>query len=325
MSESSIEKNKLENIDLMQIEYFSDLPISKTEVIVMEYSNPMAITIRKFLTSVGFEDVYICKEIKDGIRIFSDFINKDESVPIIIDDNISYENIKRIVNEVFEIQPNAKIIIITAKEKNDIQITELLSAGISSVIQKPLSLQSFKNVVSYIFENNDQDQGIMAEQSFEFIRTASERISQNKIQDILKTSNIETESLIKKSSESRNIILETEILEAACNQCNSTNITYTAECPNCKGINFKQQNLIEHYYCGEVFPKEPNITTCPKCNKEIGSVGTDYREFSDYYVCNSCNDRFPKPLSRFNCLDCNNFFIEKLAVWKKSKIYRVQN
>ena len=309
----------------MQIEYFSDLPISKTEVIVMEYSNPMAITIRKFLTSVGFEDVYICKEIKDCIRIFSDFINKDMSVPIIIDDNISYENIKRVVNEVFEIQPNAKIIIITAKEKNDKQITELLSVGISSVIQKPISLQSFKNVFSYIFENNSQSNKMMAEESFEFIQSASKRISQNKIQDILKISNTEVENLIKNSSEARNITLETEILEAACNQCNSTNITYTAECPNCNGTNFKQQNLIEHYYCGEVFPKEPNSTTCPKCNKEIGSVGTDYREFSDYYVCSSCNDRFPKPLSRFKCLDCNNFFIEKLAVWKKSKIYRVQN
>ena len=209
MSESSIEKNKLENIDLMQIEYFSDLPISKREVIVIEHSNPIAITIRKFLTKVGFEDVHICKEIKDCIRIFSDFINKEMSVPIIIDDNISYENIRRIVNEVFEIQPNAKIIIITAKEKNDIQITELLSVGISSVIQKPLSLQSFKNVFSYIFENNNQSQETMAEQSFEFIRAASKRISQNKIQDVLKTSDIEMESLIKESSESRNIMLET--------------------------------------------------------------------------------------------------------------------
>ena len=130
--------------------------------------------------------------------------------------------------------------------------------------------------------------------------------------------------MVKKSKEARHINFETEILEAACNQCNSTNITYVAECPNCKGINFKQQNLVEHYRCGEVFPKEPNNNICPKCNRDIGSVGTDYREFTDFYVCNSCNDRFPKPLSRFNCLDCNNFFIDKLANWKKGKKYKVE-
>ena len=108
------------------------------------------------------------------------------------------------------------------------------------------------------------------------------------------------------------------------NSITQKNITFISECPNCKGINFKQQNLMEHYRCGEVFPKEPNINICPKCNRDVGSVGKDYREFSDYFVCNSCNDKFPRPFLRFSCLDCGNFFIEKLAAWKKGRIYKIQ-
>jgi len=324
MSKSIIEKNKLENIDLVQIEYFSDLPLSNTDIIVVEPINPIAITIRKFLVKIGFENIHVCKEINDCVKIFINFINNEKSIPIIIDDSISYGNTKNIINQIFEIQPNAKIIIITAKEKKDFEIMELLNTGIVSMIQKPLSFPDFKKSLLGIFEKENNMQETQIGENFEVLLSLSNRISQNKMHDILKTGLPEIESLIKKGIDKRNIILEDEILEAACNQCGSTNITYISECPNCKGINFNQQNLIEHYNCGEVFPKDPNNNTCPKCNKEIGSVGTNYREFSDYYVCNSCNDKFPRPLLRFNCLKCNNFFIEKLAAWKKGKIYRVQ-
>ena len=42
MSKSIIEKNKIENTDLLQIEYFSDMPISNKEIILMEPNNSLA-------------------------------------------------------------------------------------------------------------------------------------------------------------------------------------------------------------------------------------------------------------------------------------------
>ena len=323
MSNSIIEKNKRENIDLLQIEYFSDIPISTKEVLVLEPNEPIALTIRKFLLKLGFENTHICKEMNDCLKIFSDFINNEINLPVIIDDAISYGGIRNITKEIFETQPNAKIIIITTRDRKDVHITELLSTGIVSIIQKPLDYQNFKKSISSIFEKNSEGRPNL-EENFEELISSSKNVSQNKIQDILKVETSEIETLINEASNKRNVILENEILEAACNQCDSTNITYISECPNCKGINFKQQNLIEHYQCGEVFPKEPNNNTCPKCNRDIGTVGTSYREFSDYYVCNSCNDKFPRPLLRFRCLDCNNFFIENLAAWKKGRIFKTQ-
>ena len=96
-------------------------------------------------------------------------------------------------------------------------------------------------------------------------------------------------------------------------------MTFSSECPNCHGINFDQKKLIQHYRCGKIFPEEEiQNNTCPECRKELGSPGTDYREVSEVHICLSCSDKFPKPLTKFICLDCGNSFIDKLAKWKKS-------
>ena len=135
---TTIEKNELENIDLLQMEYFSDFEISKKDVMVVGPSNPIAITIRKFLSSLGYENIHFCKDPNEAIKVFSDFINNEISVPIIIDDSISDQNLKNIVKNVLEIQPSVKIIIITTKEKTDPYIIDLFDIGIMSITPKPL-------------------------------------------------------------------------------------------------------------------------------------------------------------------------------------------
>ena len=113
-----IEQNKQENIDLLQIEYFTDLPISKKEIVVIEPNNAIAISIRKFLIDLGYKEIHICKEVKEGIKLFYHFIGIDVNIPMIIDDSGSNRNIKNTIEEVLEIQPNAKIIVTTTKQKN---------------------------------------------------------------------------------------------------------------------------------------------------------------------------------------------------------------
>ena len=88
---SAVEKNEIDNIDLKQIEFFSNLSISKDTIIVTESSNTIAVTIRKFLVEVGFKNIHMCKEITDAVKIFSQFINNDINVPMVID----YESSKK--------------------------------------------------------------------------------------------------------------------------------------------------------------------------------------------------------------------------------------
>jgi DNA-binding NarL/FixJ family response regulator len=325
MTISPIEKNKINNIDLLQMECFSDLPVSKKEIVVIESNISIAITIRKFLLSMDFEDIYVCNESNECMIIFSDFIANEISVPIIIDDNLPTPNLRNIVNEIFEIQPSAKIFIITAKEKTDPHITELFDIGISSIIQKPLNLTEFKKSLSRIFEKKDTLENTSIEEKFELILSTGKIISENKIKSIFSTDQSEVETLIQKKREDQILISDKEILEATCNQCDSPNIVYSVKCPNCKQINIKQEILIEHYSCGEVYPKEIGSDICPKCNKHIGLVGTEYRESTDYYVCKSCNDKFPKPFFELICLNCGNIFVEGTIQWKNDKLYQVKN
>lgn len=316
---SYIEKKKQDHINLEQIRSFGEYDISEDTIIIVVNSKPIIINICKILESLDFKKIHICEEVKEGIDIFSEFISKDTSVQIIIDHE-SNKNIKKTIKEILEIQSGARILIMTSKKKSDPQIIKLIDYGISGIIRKPFVLEDFKEYLLYKVEKSKNHQEANTEKNSELIPSTFVQISLNKIKDIFKIDETEVDEMIKK----RQVIIDKEIQEAACNRCNSTNISYTSKCPACKGINFRQQSLIEHYNCGEVYPKEGNYNTCPKCNKQIGSVGTNYREFSEYYVCSSCNDRFPRPLYEFACFGCGNIFIEKLASWKKSMNYKIQ-
>jgi len=323
MSIEIIEKNKQDNIDLLQIEQFSDLAISEKDIVVIESNNTIAIAIRKFLIEVGFENIHVCKEAKEGVQIFSNFVNKDISIPIIIG-STSNKNITKTVKEILEIHPNANVIITTAKEKSDPEIAKLFDIGISSVIYKPFILEDFKKSFLYIDESDKKGQEVNVEKDFETLLSLHMQITNNKFKDINKIEKSKSDEIIKNALENKTIVFDKEISEASCNQCSSTNITYTSECPQCQGINFEQKDLVEHYDCGEIYPKESDYKTCPKCSKQIGNAGTDYREFAGYHICSSCNERFDRPMFKFSCFDCGNSFIDVLASWKKSKFYKIQ-
>ncbi|MDH3765053.1 MAG: response regulator [Nitrosopumilus sp.] len=324
MATTSIEKNKIDNNDLLQMEYFSDLPISKTDIIVIEPNNSIAITIRKFLMNMGFENIYVCNESEEGKQIFVDCIGNEISVPIIIDDNLPDQNLKNIVNEVLEIQPSAKILIITSKEKADLHITELFDIGISSIIQKPLDSTELKKSLVMLIEEKEDKKDAPVEEKFDLISSQCKIISENRIKDMFSLNRLEIQTLIQKKKEDQVISIDKEILEATCNQCESSNIMHSIKCPSCKQTNIKQEILIEHYSCGEVYPKETGSDTCPKCNKHAGLAGKDYRESTDYYVCKSCNDKFPRPFFELICLQCENIFVESTIKWKKDTLYHVK-
>ena len=96
-----IERNREENIDLLQIEYFSNLPISKKEIVIIEPNYSTAITIRKFLFEIGFEEIHVCKEAKEGMEIFYDYISSDVNVPLVID-TATNKNVKTAIKEILK-------------------------------------------------------------------------------------------------------------------------------------------------------------------------------------------------------------------------------
>ena len=171
-------------------------------------------------------------------------------------------------------------------------------------------------------ENQDKEKQIQ-ESLFLFEEITDSKLK-NILEKVLKISQPELETKIRELKEQGKLIEQKEILEAVCNRCNSSNITYSSECPKCGGINFSQVELIEHYSCGKIYPKGNNTNNCPECGKEMGMPGTDYREIPESYVCSSCSEKFPEPHSKFTCFDCENEFLSTLVKRGKTKVYKIQ-
>jgi DNA-directed RNA polymerase subunit RPC12/RpoP len=100
-----------------------------------------------------------------------------------------------------------------------------------------------------------------------------------------------------------------DIKEVACPRCSSVRVGQTFHCPKCKGANFKQDKIIEHYKCGNVSSASTYVEDkCPKCHKPIEIFGVDYRVQDNMYMCNGCDEIFSEILTNYICLRCNDRF-----------------
>ena len=64
---------------------------------------------------------------------------------------------------------------------------------------------------------------------------------------------------------------------------------------------------------------------CPKCHKEIQTIGVDYRTMENYYMCTDCGEKFAEPLNDYLCMKCNNRFKIDQATWMTSEAFRAVN
>lgn len=107
----------------------------------------------------------------------------------------------------------------------------------------------------------------------------------------------------------KKIVQINDIREISCPRCSSVRVTQTFHCPKCKGTNFKQDKIIEHYKCGNVTSASSYVDDkCPKCHEIIKVFGVDYRVQDNLYVCNDCAEIFSEILTNYLCLKCNDKF-----------------
>ncbi len=92
-------------------------------------------------------------------------------------------------------------------------------------------------------------------------------------------------------------------------------------CPNCGSGNLIRGQLIEHFSCGNVGMeqdyKNDHKYLCPKCNKELRLLGTDYRNIGVRYRCLNCNEIFPTPAIKWRNLKSGK-------VWNFEELQEIQ-
>lgn len=102
-------------------------------------------------------------------------------------------------------------------------------------------------------------------------------------------------------------------VEVACPECNSPRTIHDSyACPFCKKQEVRRGTLVEHYNCSNVgFLEEYSRNdelVCPKCDKPLRLIGTDYRKIENIFQCVSCTKKFSVPNVIHRCLSCKRTF-----------------
>jgi len=316
--------------------------ITKEDILIVEDSPAIGMLLKNYLEKLGYSQIHTCDTGSAAISTFTDLVSQDKQPIVLLDFMLPDMDARSILTQMLEIQPNARVILETATEKDDEGIKELIRLGIYQYIEKPIRFENLKNIIETIeqeqsffekeskqIENLKQSMSDIEEKSFEhvdFILKFANQISLNKLISILGFSNDAIISYLEKLQQDGKIIQIGDKKEIACNQCDSVKTSQVFYCPNCKSSNFKLGKLIEHYDCGNI--SEENTyenELCPNCNKEIKALGVDYRVMQNHYICNDCKNFFPEISTNYICLKCENKFKLEEARWKTSPNYKVLN
>lgn len=95
-----------------------------------------------------------------------------------------------------------------------------------------------------------------------------------------------------------------------CPKCGSHHLNTREICPNCRRSHITGEGLLHHFRCGNVgLPSEFTPTTdggyiCPKCNRAMHHLGTEYDRLGRAFVCHGCGIVSDNPPLEAACLAC---------------------
>jgi predicted RNA-binding Zn-ribbon protein involved in translation (DUF1610 family) len=111
-----------------------------------------------------------------------------------------------------------------------------------------------------------------------------------------------------------------------CPKCGSFKLRPSTVCPHCGSSNILKSNMLEHFSCGYIGPEEDFANQddyeCPKCNKKLRIIGSDYQRLGSLYDCKECGKRSKDPQVGITCIKCSN--ISTIEELKEKQIFSYQ-
>ena len=315
---------------------------SKDDVLIIEDSPAICMLLKNYLEKLGYTQIHTCTNGATSIKTFKELVSLEKHPIVLLDYMLPDMDARSILTQMLEVQPNARVVLETATEKDDEGIKELIRLGVYQYLEKPIRFENLKS----IFETIEKEQSFFEKESvqvqminkslkedqtklydhIDFILKSAKQISLNFIEQLL---GISDESIILHLNELEKqgkIITLGDKKEIACNQCDSVKTTQIFYCPSCKNSNFRLGKLVEHYDCGNISEESTyKNDKCPNCDKEIKALGVDYRLMQNHYICNNCSEFFPEISTYYLCLKCENKFKLEEGRWKSSKNFKVVN
>ncbi|MBI5146311.1 MAG: response regulator [Thaumarchaeota archaeon] len=279
------------------------------EILIIEDSPAVGILLKEFLTKLGFKKIHSCQNGKTGIEAFKDII-KSGTVPLVfLDYNLPDMNAFSIMSQLLNIRPDVKVIIETARDKTEESIKDVIAQGAYQYLAKPIRLEKIKEIIETL---KNEEAIISNEETFTKtvnLMSNTTQISLLRLSQYLGKTDEEILPLIKQLISDKKIIQINTIKEIACPRCNYVRVAQMFHCPKCKGVDFKQEKIIEHYKCGNVSTESSYVDDkCPKCHQIIKVFGVDYRTQDNFYACNECKEIFSEISTDYLCLKCNERF-----------------
>lgn len=283
--------------------------IEEKDVLIIEDSPAVGILLKDFLNKLGLKKIHHCQNGKTGIESFKELIEAGKIPLVFLDYNLPDMTGYSIMTQMITMRPDIKVIIETAKEKTEDSIKDIIAQGAYQYLPKPIRLENIRQIIETLKIEETQGFDEDSEQTLEKLMANSTQISLLRIQQQLGKEESDVMPQIKQLITNKKAIQIDDIKEIACPRCSSVRVAQTFHCPKCKGTNFKQEKIIEHYKCGNVTSATSYIEDkCPKCHQKIKVFGVDYRVQESMYTCNDCADIFAEILVDYLCLRCNDKF-----------------
>lgn len=296
--------------------------LEERDVLIIEDSPAVGILLKEFLGKLGLKKIHYCQNGKTGIESFQEIIESGKIPLVFLDYNLPDMTGYSILSQMMSIRPDVKVIIETAREKTEDQIKDVIAQGAYQYLGKPIRLEKLREIIDTLKVEETQATEGDTGNALEKLVSSSTQLSLLRILQYLDKTESEILPHLERLTSDKKIIQIEDIKEIVCPRCNSVRVAQIFHCPKCKGSNFKQDKIIEHYKCGNVSSASSYVDDkCPKCHEIIKIFGVDYRVQDNLYTCNGCGEIFTEILTNYLCLRCNDKFTLEHAKLLSSQGY----
>jgi response regulator of citrate/malate metabolism len=313
---------------------------TKPPVLIVEDSQAVTMLLKSFLDKLEYSNVHSCSNGYQAIKEFKKLVKAQIPPIVLLDYMLPDMDCRSVLTQILDVQPNARVVLETATEKEDDGVKELIRLGVYQYLEKPIRFESLKNVFETIenedfffikeseqlqmLENAEEEVKIKVIDRVDFILKSSRQVSLNFIEQMIGFSDETIRLHLSELERTGTIVNLGEKKEVACKKCDSVKTTQIFSCPSCNSPHFRLGKLIEHYNCGNVSEERTyENDKCPSCNKEIKALGVDYRVLPNHYICNNCSDAFSELSSEYLCLKCETKFTLEEVNWQSSCNYKL--
>jgi hypothetical protein len=95
-----------------------------------------------------------------------------------------------------------------------------------------------------------------------------------------------------------------------CPKCDSHHLNVREICPSCRRAHLSAEGLLHHFACGyvgipsEFSPTDDGSYLCPKCNRKMHHLGTEFDRLGKAFSCRGCGVISENPPVEAVCLTC---------------------